>query len=1038
MGLHQEPLRPSLWRAGAGAGKTYNLVERVIRIAEDWSREHEGEMPRLVVTTFTRMATQELRVRLMQRVLELSSEAEPDSEALRKKLIPFVSSRSQLFVTTMHGVMESYLRAFAQEAGLDPAFRVAQADERRSMTSRVAHQILKDPVAESLVSSFGFRRSMGVLHRLAQIQSEFPEARPATLADLSRFWLADLAVCIPPILETEDEIKDSGNLQWEPMLEWFSLLKGALGEIQNELSLPRLDRIDQLLEARPSIQNRSNPKVNFSRKKWTEVFDDLSEATALVRNEWHALVETSGFNSDVLQLAERFWQGLTEEKRRSGLIELEDLELFSLRLLREHPETATTFAESWDHWLIDEYQDTSPRQVRLLEALSQGRSSFVVGDPQQSIYLFRGARPTVFEQRERLAKSERHAEVSLMVNRRSDPAVMDFINRAVDELGSDFEKMEPHRLEDSVAPARFGRVSYLQLAAGEDERAGERREREARAVAKAIRSLIDSGVRPASIAVLGRKNQDLMQIGERLDGYHVPYQVHTSGAFADRQEITDLASLLAFLVNPHDDANLIQLARAPWFPIDERILMLGYRRKTSLWSVLDGERLSELEVHRNLLQVARERGIVEAFKSALVSCDFFSFCGALDPSGRREANALKFITRLVTAERQAGFNPKRFIDEVLETAADGGSDRDATAAQKPDRVTVMTIHASKGLEFDHIFIPFMSFGKRDKPFRGDVVFHEEEKVFALSIRDEEDGSANTGAVGRAWMRRLRAWEREEDKRVLYVAMTRARESLFFSALGEAERGSFAALIGETLASESVRQILRIEEIDEPASMAVSSADVSDSCVVNAYVAGQARLGRGVRGTISVTKLLEMEQTAVGETALHRAVVGSKSAQKSLGLARKAANGTRLHRVFELAKYLTDQPDAMAGEIARWFPLSEREAAGEALQWLLNLREPAIAEIFSSGEVEWSFVYRRELAEVMVAVEGQIDLWGRDASGQLWVVDYKTGASEYSDKAIRQLRYYAEALLAAGVAKKGEVIKLAAVYPFSREVVLETV
>lgn len=1031
MSLHQEPLRPALWRAGAGAGKTYNLVERVLRIAEAWSREHDGEMPRLVVTTFTRMATQELRVRLMQRVLELGGD--PKVAEFRKKLIPFVSSRSQLFVTTMHGVMENYLRAFAQEAGLDPAFRVAQVDERRSMTQRVAHQILKEPSAEPLLAHFGFRRSMTVLHRLAQIHSEFPEARPAPFEELSRFWLEDLVECMPPILETEDEIKDSGNRQWDPTLDWLALLKAEVAVVSNQLALEGLERIEKLLAARPQMQNRSTPKVGFSRKKWTEVFDVLLARVSLIKKEWLSYSEIGAFSAEVLLLADRYWQALTAEKRRAGLIELEDLELYSLQLLREHPETASTFAESWDHWLIDEYQDTSPRQVRLLEALAEGRSSFVVGDPQQSIYLFRGARPTVFGRRERVAKVENHLQVSLMVNRRSDPTVMEFINSAVTELGRDFDKMESHRLADSVTPGCFGRVAYLALEAVDGERADGRRGREAREVAKAIRKLVDGGARPASIAVLGRKNQDLMQIGEQLDGYQVPYQIHTSGAFADRQEITDLAALLAFLVNPHDDANLIQLARAPWLPIDEQILMLGYRRKSSLWSALTTHGAEALDTHRHLLQVARERGVVEAFKAALVSCDFFSFCGALDPSGRREANALKFITRLVTAERQAGFNPRRFVDEILETAADGGNDRDAAAAQKPDRVTVMTIHASKGLEFDHIFVPFMSFGKRTKSFRGDVVFHEEAKVFALSLRDEEESGANTGAVGRAWQRRLQEWEVEEDKRVLYVAMTRARESLFFSSLGEPERGSFAVLIGETLAGEGVQ---KFSQIEESAGTQRKDGELSHGSIVESYIEGTPRLSRAVRGSISVSKLLELEQAASSAADSGRSREGAMSAQQGLALARKAANGTRLHRVFELAKFRPDQPEAMAAEIARWFPLGEREAAGQALQWMLKLREPAIAEIFAAGEVEWSFVYRREVNGATVAVEGQIDLWGRDSEGQLWVVDYKTGASEYSDKAIRQLKYYAQALIAAGIARSGESIRLAAIYPFSREVRIE--
>jgi ATP-dependent exoDNAse (exonuclease V) beta subunit len=136
-------------------------------------------------------------------------------------------------------------------------------------------------------------------------------------------------------------------------------------------------------------------------------------------------------------------------------------------------------------------------------------------------------------------------------------------------------------------------------------------------------------------------------------------------------------------------------------------------------------------------------------------------------------------------------------------------------------------------------------------------------------------------------------------------------------------------------------------------------------------------------------------------------------------------------------------DLMAREIARWFPEKDQESASAALRWVLELKAPDISSILATGEVEWSFTYKSEVPKILqeklggslasLAIEGQIDLWGRDTSGQLWVLDYKTGSAQYAEKALRQLEYYAAALVAGGIAEKTEKIQLAALFPFSKEV-----
>lgn len=1072
--LHLNPIGNSLWRAGAGAGKTYNLVRRVMRIADEWSRTHEGQFPRLVVTTFTRMATQELRVRLMEAALQAASDGKQD-------LIPFVTSRSHLFVTTLHGVMDSFLRSFGSEIGLEPGFRIGGADEIDTLVRRVGSRVLFPKIegkqenevsceaaVDQLMSEFDFAMTLRLLQRVARIRTEFSNeeglvARPATRVDM----LSSIAISIQdlarPIQELCEEISlHSPDEKWQPFMDWLSALeKGLLAATPDDL---HLEGLKEWVEAQPKITNSGKHKIDFGAgSDWKEPISDIKKMLESVTSEIAALEKFENVNAALALVEERFSASLREEKFRSGLIELEDLELFALELIRKAPSAAERFADGWDHWLIDEYQDTSPRQVLLIEALAKGRPQFVVGDPQQSIYLFRGARPNVFLDREESAVRNGHEKTELLGNRRSHPRVMEFINHAVENLGDGFQKMTAARPPGEDDGRKFGSVAspfgpatlLAMEAATEVDATGKTkplsveslRRLEAAQISGAVQSLLTCGAKPASIAVLARSNKDLAIVAREFASNSLPFQVHTAGAYSDRLEVADMCALLSFISNPHDDHNLIHLARTLWFPIDEELLVKGYHRTTSLWSVLvaEGFGRAEIEVLQVGLIAARERGIVQAFREILVSCDFFSWCGLLDPSGRREANALKFISKLAAAERQAGFNPRRFVDEIL-GGGDRGSDnesndRDAVAAVKPDRIHIMTIHVSKGLEFDHVFLPFMSDAASRGRTSSGFIFHEQKRVWSVGLSIDDDGSLSSGPVAREWNSILQEWSAEEQKRLLYVALTRARESVFLSSTGEPKPKSFlhALRLDRTEGDHKTYRTLRSVP-----------AELSRTLVLRETVPLREPWGRGDQrpesqafAGISVTRLLELEDEQQAVSDLRDAKVLSSiasglTAKRSLSMATAAARGTRLHRVFEMAKpdrnrSPNENRDLLAREIARWFVSTEQQEAREALRWLLELNEPELSAILISGEVEWSFTFLRG----SYAVDGQIDLWGRDSRGRLWVIDYKTGDSAYRAKALRQLRYYAEALQAGGQASPGETAMLCALYPFSKEVFTES-
>jgi ATP-dependent helicase/nuclease subunit A len=137
----------------------------------------------------------------------------------------------------------------------------------------------------------------------------------------------------------------------------------------------------------------------------------------------------------------------------------------------------------------------------------------------------------------------------------------------------------------------------------------------------------------------------------------------------------------------------------------------------------------------------------------------------------------------------------------------------------------------------------------------------------------------------------------------------------------------------------------------------------------------------------------------------------------------------MHRLMELLRNPSQSQLAILAR--KWFPSREQEALA-AIQWAQALREPPLLQLIRDGAAEWGYAAR----EGRAIVEGQIDLWGRDEGGTLWIVDYKSGSPERRALAQAQLSLYALGLRRAGELREGERARLAAVYPFSGQVFVE--
>lgn len=998
-------------QAGAGAGKTTTLIATFMAFVRDFRERHDGAFPRIVITTFTRKATQEVKERLMRKALETG-----DEDVFR-----YLSQRSRVHVSTIHGVLSIFLARYGDRIGLSSDFKIAGSDElawlgRRELRRILAQaddvvDLLEDQSFSELWSALEkWRQTAGLDDRAKAAGSEDFRAEARALVDELIADAQSLAAEIPLSAE-HDSWRD-----WAGLLG--GLKKPGPTDADLEAFIDRLQMIDEQAGAKPrSAQGKKkyiDPVTNerfkaFLEGRW-EPFADPDSSRPYRPSYWArhenrcALFEKLG-----RVYKERFDKVLIDR----NLVSMGDLELRSLEVIRRDPSAAAAFAAEWDYWMIDEYQDTSPIQVELLKALVGDKPHFVVGDPQQSIYSFRGARSEVFFEKMKEFTDREALVQDVAVNYRSRAPLLEFFN---DFFGANpaFRAMIPK----SSKPVQ-SEVPVAELRPVEPVDDGDAC---VLAVLERVQELLKTGAAPESICVLARKNDHLKDILEEARRRGLPMQLHTAAGFSRRREVRDATAFLLFLLNPSDNLNVLSLMRSPWFQIsDEDLARVCAKKPISVWTeakLVFAKADDDHPVKRLAawLKMSGQAGLAGALRNFYAQEGLLDSAAMADPTGRREANLWKLLMQLETAQRQPGFNGLAFtrgLDRSLSTE-EGGEDGDAVPAVEPKRVNLMTVHASKGLEFDHVIVTHMQ-----SPRKSEMVdlfqFDEDSRRWTLAEKNLE-GKKVGSLLSARLVKKLNQRQADESVRVLYVAFTRAMQTvtLVWERGKTAPRSSSWAALNPFNGSDGTyteeKYTYRIRS-DAPAPRFEGVAAAPKLTPAPRW-SGAAP---SFTGTTSVTAILE-KKTGVGDGR-------EKTAESSVRGLSFAQRGTDAHRLFESLKYASLE-DVRAMEAD---PELRR-----ALDWLAESQNPPYLKIIREGFAEWGFAVRGDDKHLKGQVlQGQIDLWG-EVDGTVWLVDYKTGSPEYADKALDQLALYAWALLKLKKLKPDQPLKLAAVYPLDQK------
>ena len=501
---------------------------------------------------------------------------------------------------------------------------------------------------------------------------------------------------------------------------------------------------------------------------------------------------------------------------------MDDLLLFSLALLRESPRAAQDFSEEWDYWLIDEYQDTSWIQEQIIDRITGFKNVFCVGDPAQSIYLFRSADPQVFKRRE---ESFGKPVTKRNTNYRSSAELIYFYNDFFPENKGFMQFKPPKNKPVFVDKPCVYFLTYEKDKGQKDQY----KQQSLTALYHYIQKLIHEGSRYSDIAVLSLKNDDLVEIADYLRRRNLPLILYSSKNFAQKRLILDALFLLKFLINPYDSTNLKALLRTPYFRLsDQELADNSYehfklyvdKEQVSFWSFIKTHLSDRILVQSlsSYLEWTKRQGIVRSFEKALMDCGLMDLSYFEDPTGSSEANLWKLLYLL----NKSGLSALELFYSLMDEENERDFNNEAPPCEDSESIELMTIHKSKGLEFKHIIV--MDFSIADSSLRsGDktkdlIVYDEAKQKMAFAVPLGGRDKPKIKSYGHEIYNKSKEEEKLlEKERFFYVAMTRAKQSLaLFFPNSPPEQNSWLSRVSffkEFTANEAHRTLLE-EQYDK--------------------------------------------------------------------------------------------------------------------------------------------------------------------------------------------------------------------------------
>lgn len=828
--------------AGAGSGKTFTLTRRIVNAFEAGAVDDIDEV---LAITFTSKAAGEIKSRV-KGALKAAGFAD---QALRV---------DSAWISTIHGACSRMLRAHALELGIDPAFGVADEATAKTLLDEAFEEILGtesdftspggfDELFEEYpartTGGFGATSVEAMVRELVSCAQASPEGfssfdLPPRAAEPQRLVARIIDAATAAIAAASAQ--KPGKSRDAYLDRASAALEEAQAAVEGEISP---------LEAARIVNGFPAPPRNFgSRDYKDQAAEYAQEHFEIMVQAGLAVAEPRA--SELIALAHTVSESYSRKKSKAGVLDNDDLLTFAARMFSEHPEIASEYTNRFKLIMIDEFQDTDQVQVDMIKRMAGKNLERLctVGDAQQSIYRFRGADVSVYSHH--LATVEQTNPdgcITLSDNFRSHADVLAFVDRVFAQpsvFGRGFMSLPASRDAARVKSPYRGSRPRIEVQCTVRQRGvstDEARRVVAQRIAQRFKELEDAGQKAGDMVLLLGTMSHADVFADEIRSCGLPCVVSGGSIFAQAPEVRLMARLGEVIANPKGTEALFEVLSSELFALsaDDFIALStgfdeahGVPRRISLDK---GMRLAAqndpcspalaeaLRIFSNLAENVGCESMSSLMMRVVVDTGWLSRLESKGPEGiARAANVYKAIRMVEGIERESSLGPAGVAREFALRLSVAKEAPGALSTASSDFVRIMTIHASKGLEFPIVAIAEVptdttrsrklvrtSFGgktylslapgasisrlaERASSLAGKCSAYD---PFANEALDEGDverciADAANGDAARfrqAIMLREAEGERQESKRLLYVAITRAKEAVICAMTGKATK-----------------------------------------------------------------------------------------------------------------------------------------------------------------------------------------------------------------------------------------------------------
>jgi ATP-dependent helicase/nuclease subunit A len=822
--------------AGAGTGKTTLLVNRLLHAL--LREPHPFRLTEMLALTFTNKAANEMKGRLREGLQELLAACQSavlkrefenmrlkefqvryhvSTEHIEEKVTAALKDLEKAHLATLHSFAAHVLRLYPLESGVDPHFQEDDGTKFSEIFSEAWDRWLEEALGDHGLNQAQWREILDVVD-LKGIRG-------------FAFALCDDLVSLPELKRQLDS-----ESQTPLVASWLHASKQKITRLLQEYAQPKTRKIERLLEVAErlfdlvacdgwsGVGSLADEEKAFlasaigqAPKGW--IPEDFQEARRIVQSAHRLLKVDEGFLGGVVCLLEPFIQHVRRTYADKGWIRFDGLLVRVRDVLRDYPRVREQLKRDFKAIMVDEFQDTDPLQYEILLYLGEQLGDhgqqwdeirlvpgklFIVGDPKQSIYAFRRADIQAFDQVVHKLTQEGGVVCTLTTNFRSDGAVLEVVNGIFDRLFVHEDNVQPPNVPLMVGrrgeePLSNPGVELCVMAnSGEEEWDVERATRvEAEWLAAWIHGQLHSGqqwvlehgnripLRPGHMAVLFRKFTNAHVYLEAMHRRDIPYLTDGERHFYRRQEIIDLVNVLRVLADPTDAVAIVGILRSSLGGVPDQDIMELARlepldiRRPDTWHEWESGRKPVVQILFDQLSTlhlqANRIPVPEFIDQVFAQLPIVELAAASSHGEQAVMNVWKFRDLMAAQAAMPHLSFSGWVDRFVDCLMTHPPEPEAALAEETlGAVRVLSIHKAKGLEFPVVVLPGLHQKAAGLDRGAEVTMDWMSGVYGCVFPP----TWNAGQILLWEKERIR--EKAEQRRVMYVGMTRARDRLILS------------------------------------------------------------------------------------------------------------------------------------------------------------------------------------------------------------------------------------------------------------------